>query len=165
MLFSRGFIWGSLGVKGQGLGKIASQVHSETSTSAELLTALLPWGCAEHPDSPLHRYGIIWIFQFGTGSQGAGKGVAGLSSCHHAGTPLQGPRNGEAACSTRRAWAVLGKLGTVETCRWVSLPTQTCLGLLIEKPQERFLKLVGFFGGFFPPPPTLTEAGLDQMLL
>lgn len=48
-------------------------------------------------------------------------------------------------------------------CRWVSLPTQTSLGLLVEKPQERFLRVWVFllFVFFF----TLTEASLDQMLL
>lgn len=27
-------------------------------------------------------------------------------------------------------------------CRWVSLPTQSCWGLLVEKPQDRLLRVV-----------------------
>lgn len=53
MLFGRGFNLGSLGVEGQGVleKKNVSQVLSELSTLAELLTALPPRGCAEHPEA------------------------------------------------------------------------------------------------------------------
>lgn len=88
-------------------------------------------GCAA---SPLHGYMIIWIFQLGTGSQGGGKGVAGLSSCHHA------AEEQEKLLEAHREHG--GKLGTVEMWHWVSLPTQTCWGLLVEKPQDRLLRVV-----------------------
>lgn len=57
---------------------------------------------------------------------------------------------------TWRAWGVLGKPESVEACSWISLPTLTCLGLLVEKPQKDIFK--GFFFA-------LTEASLAEMLL
>lgn len=44
---------------------------------------------------------------------------------------------------TWRAWGVLGKPESVEACSWISLPTLTCLGLLVEKTQKDIFK--GFF--------------------
>lgn len=70
------------------LGRIVSQVLCEQRTLSYEQTGMCraAGGCAS---SPLHGYMIIWIFQLGTGSQGPGKGVAGLSSCHHAGAEEQ----------------------------------------------------------------------------
>jgi len=134
VLFGGGFILGSLGNEVEDVLEKnwvpsplwAEHLVSATNSAAAAGMCGAPRGCA---DSFLHGYRIIWIFQLGTGSQGAGKDVTGLSSCHHAGTSLQGPRRGEAACSTRRARGVPGKLGTVETCCWGSLPAEIRVSL------------------------------------